>query len=128
MTNAPMPPPMGREQDVGPRAPQVEEPRPEGHDPEDPHYRDGTEILARSQWQLFRRKFFRHKLAMGSLLFLLLVIFAAWNVNWLTPYAFDQPNVVMAGTPPTLEDRHFFGTDQIGRESQIALYKASLGL
>ncbi len=77
---------------------------------------EGIAIESRSQWQLFRRKFVRHKLAMGSLIFLLLVTFAAFNAQWVAPYEYDEINVVMRSTPPTLEQNHFFGTDQLGRD------------
>ena len=77
---------------------------------------DVVEVAARSQWQIFRRKFFRHKLAMGSLIFLLLVVVAAFNAERIAPYAFDEINVTRANTPPTFADLHFFGTDQLGRD------------
>ncbi len=79
-------------------------------------YSDGTEITARSQWQMFRRKFFRHKLAMGSLIFLAVVVVAAINAETVAPHAYDDINVQMASSPPTFEDMHFFGTDQLGRD------------
>ncbi|MFO7777005.1 MAG: ABC transporter permease [Nitriliruptoraceae bacterium] len=75
-----------------------------------------VEVDARSQWQLFRRKFFRHKLAMGSLVFLVLIVVAAFNAERIAPYAYDEINVLQAGSPPTFEDLHFFGTDQLGRD------------
>jgi len=77
---------------------------------------DVVEVAARSQWQIFRRKFFRHKLAMGSLIFLLLVVVAAFNAERIAPYAYDAINVTRANTPPTFADSHFFGTDQLGRD------------
>jgi ABC-type dipeptide/oligopeptide/nickel transport system permease subunit len=76
----------------------------------------GVEIETRSQWQLFRRKFIKHRLAMGSLFFLLIVVLAAFNAERIAPYAYDEINVVMRGTPPTFQDYHFFGTDQLGRD------------
>ncbi len=75
-----------------------------------------VEVEARSQWQLFRRKFLRHKLAMGSLVFLILIVVAAFNAERIAPYSYDEINVVRANTPPTFEDLHFFGTDQLGRD------------
>ena len=81
-----------------------------------PDYHDGTQIVARSQWQLFRRRFFRHKLAMGSLLFLLVVTLAAFNAERVAPYGFNEIDVVMRSTPPTFEGWHLFGTDQLGRD------------
>ena len=98
-------------QDVPAAGQQVEAPRPDEVDAT-----EGMAVESHSQWQLFRRKFVRHKLAMGSLLFLLLVSFAAFNAEWVAPYEYDEINVVMRSTPPTLEQNHFFGTDQLGRD------------
>ena len=75
-----------------------------------------VEVEARSQWQLFRRKFFRHKLAMGSLVFLVVIVVAAFNAERIAPYSYDEINVLRANTPPTFENLHFFGTDQLGRD------------
>ncbi len=75
-----------------------------------------VEVEARSQWQLFRRKFFRHKLAMGSLVFLILIVVAAFNAERIAPYSYDEINVLRANSPPTFEGLHFFGTDQLGRD------------
>jgi ABC-type dipeptide/oligopeptide/nickel transport system permease subunit len=79
-------------------------------------YRDGTEIEARSQWQLFRRKFLRHKLAMTSLVFLAVFALAAIFAERIAPYGYDEINVLRANTPPTFSDWHLFGTDQLGRD------------
>lgn len=89
----------------------------EGPD-EEPFGRDGgtVDIETRSQWQLFRRKFVRHRLAMGSLVFLVLIVLAAFNAERIAPYAYDDIDVVNASSPPTLEENHFFGTDQLGRD------------
>ncbi len=77
---------------------------------------DVVEVAARSQWQMFRRKFFRHRLAMGSLVFLAAVVIAAFNAETIAPYAYDEVNVVEANSPPTFQGLHFFGTDQLGRD------------
>ncbi len=79
-------------------------------------YSDGTAVKARSQWQMFRTKFFRHKLAMSSLLYLIIVTVAAFNAATIAPYAYDEINVAMASTGPTFEEWHLFGTDQLGRD------------
>ncbi len=103
-----------------PSTPDPEEPPPGGvlaeADEQVASYSDGSEVAARSQWQLFRRKFFRHKLAMGSLVYLAIVVIAAVNAETVAPYAYDEINVVMRGTAPTFEEMHFFGTDQLGRD------------
>ena len=82
----------------------------------DDGYSDGTEIEARSQWDLFRRKFFRHKFAIGSLVFLVLIGIGAFFAEQIAPYGYDEINVVRANTPPTFQDWHLFGTDQLGRD------------
>jgi ABC-type dipeptide/oligopeptide/nickel transport system permease subunit len=79
-------------------------------------YSDGTEIEARSQWQLFRRKFLRHKLAMGSLVFLVLISIGAFFAEQIAPYGYEEINVLRANTSPTFQDWHLFGTDQLGRD------------
>jgi ABC-type dipeptide/oligopeptide/nickel transport system permease subunit len=79
-------------------------------------YSDGTQIEARSQWDLFRRKFFRHKLAMGSLVFLVLITIGAVFAEQIAPYGYEEINVLRRNTPPTFQDWHLFGTDQLGRD------------
>jgi peptide/nickel transport system permease protein len=82
----------------------------------DDDYSDGTKIEARSQWQLFRRKFLRHKLAMGSLVFLVLIGIGAFFAEQIAPYGYEDINVLRANTSPTFQDWHLFGTDQLGRD------------
>ena len=82
----------------------------------EPAYHDGTQIVARSQWQLFRRRFLRHKLAMGSLLFLLVVTIVAINAERIAPYGYTEIDVLRRSMPPTFEGWHLFGTDQLGRD------------
>jgi ABC-type dipeptide/oligopeptide/nickel transport system permease subunit len=91
----------------------------DAHDEHEPlldDYSDGTKIEARSQWQLFRRKFLRHKLAIGSLVFLVLISIGAFFAEQIAPYGYEEINVVRANTPPTFQDWHLFGTDQLGRD------------
>ncbi len=79
--------------------------------------REGLEIKPLSQWALARKRFFRHKLAMASAIVLLIIILAAVFAPLLTPYEYDQINLEDPGSPPTLEGNHFFGTDELGRDS-----------
>lgn len=79
-------------------------------------YEQGLQIEARSQWQLARRRFFRHKLAMSSIVVLLLIFSAAIFAPKITPYEYSEQNFESASIGPTLEDKHYFGTDQIGRD------------
>ncbi|CAN5822100.1 ABC transporter permease [soil metagenome] len=77
---------------------------------------EGLEIESLTQWQLARRKFFQHKLAMTSLVILVFVFVAAMLADWIAPYGFAETDVPNRSRPPTLEDSHFFGTDKIGRD------------
>jgi ABC-type dipeptide/oligopeptide/nickel transport system permease subunit len=79
-------------------------------------YESGLEVEARSQWGYARARFFRHRLAMASLVVLILVLGAGALAGQVAPYRYDQIDLVNSGTPPTLNAHHFFGTDLIGRD------------
>ncbi|MGH2739382.1 MAG: ABC transporter permease [Actinomycetota bacterium] len=79
-------------------------------------HREGLEIQARSHWDLFKRKFLRHKLAVGSLVLLFLIIVSAVFADLIAPYEFDQIDLANRSLGPTLEGFHLFGTDKIGRD------------
>jgi ABC-type dipeptide/oligopeptide/nickel transport system permease subunit len=78
--------------------------------------REGMAVEARSQWDLFRRQFFSHKLAMASLVVLVIIAVAALLAEWIAPYAYDAQDIRNRSRPPTLEGWHLFGTDKIGRD------------
>jgi ABC-type dipeptide/oligopeptide/nickel transport system permease subunit len=94
-------------------------------------YESGVEVKARSQWAYARTRFFRHKLAVVSLLILLLFGVIALFPGFFAPYGYDEipftdpvkiienPNIVVESInqPPTLKEWHLFGTDQLGRDS-----------
>lgn len=69
-----------------------------------------------TQWQLFRRKFMRHRPAMASLVVLTAIIIAALNADAVAPYGFRELDLPNAQQPPTWEGQHFFGTDRLGRD------------
>ncbi len=77
---------------------------------------EGLEVKSYTQWQLARKKFFQHRLAMTSLVILLVVFLAAMFAEVIAPYPFDAPNVPDRSLAPTLEGWHIFGTDKIGRD------------
>ena len=79
-------------------------------------YEQGLQIEARSQWQLARRRFFRHKLAMTSLVVLLIIFGAAIFAEQITTYDYAEQDFANSSIGPTFEGRHYFGTDQIGRD------------
>jgi ABC-type dipeptide/oligopeptide/nickel transport system permease subunit len=76
----------------------------------------GLEFKSRSQWAYARRRFFRHRLAMASLLVLTIILLAGAFAPLITPYPFDAQDFANSGQPPTLKDQHYFGTDVLGRD------------
>jgi len=79
-------------------------------------YESGVEIKARSQWAYARMRFLRHRLAVASLVVLLLIALVAVFAKQVAPYGFDEQNYDIINQSPTLEGKHLFGTDQLGRD------------
>jgi ABC-type dipeptide/oligopeptide/nickel transport system permease subunit len=77
-------------------------------------YDTGLELKARSQWAFARRRFFRHRLAMASLVVLLTVFAAGAFANVVAPYSYSDVNLDSLTQPPST--KHLFGTDQAGRD------------
>jgi peptide/nickel transport system permease protein len=73
-----------------------------------------TEPIPRSNWQLFRRRFFRHKLALVSLAILGVLIVACFGAQWLAPNKQGAQDILYGAHGPTL--KHPFGTDDLGRD------------
>jgi peptide/nickel transport system permease protein len=89
---------------------------------EDLAYESGVQLKARSQWSYVRMRFFRHKLAVVSLIVLILFALVAIFAKQVAPYGFDEidlehinPNTGLA-SPPTFKGGHVLGTDQLGRD------------
>jgi peptide/nickel transport system permease protein len=82
----------------------------------DPTVEAGLEIQARSQWSYARKRFLRHRLAMGGLVALVIVFGAGAFANVIAPYAFDQIDLNHVLIGPTTSGQHYFGTDNIGRD------------
>jgi ABC-type dipeptide/oligopeptide/nickel transport system permease subunit len=78
--------------------------------------REGLDVKARSQWDLFKRRFLSHKLAMASLFVLLMISLAAIFAEQVAPYDFAAQDIRNRNLEPTLEGWHLFGTDKIGRD------------
>jgi peptide/nickel transport system permease protein len=69
---------------------------------------------ARSQWQLFFRRFLRHRMAVFSLLILVGLIVLCFGADFLAPYEKNQQDLLLGPVPPSAE--HWFGTDELGRD------------
>jgi ABC-type dipeptide/oligopeptide/nickel transport system permease subunit len=76
----------------------------------------GLELKSRSQWAYARRRFFRHRLAMVSLVVLALILLAGVFAPLITPYSFAAQDFANSGQPPTFKAHHYFGTDVLGRD------------
>jgi peptide/nickel transport system permease protein len=79
-------------------------------------YESGLELKARSQWAYARRRFFRHRLAMGSLFVLIGVLLCGAFAGHIAQYSYDAIDLNNLNAPPTLKAHHYFGTDQLGRD------------
>ena len=89
----------------------------------------GAEPIAHTQWQLFRRRFFRHRLAVISLGVLLLLLVACFGAPWLAPYPHNVVNIFATSAGPSA--KHWLGVDDAGRDefSQILFAgRVSLGI
>jgi peptide/nickel transport system permease protein len=76
----------------------------------------GLELKSRGQWAYARRRFLRHRLAMASLIVLIIIVFAGVFASVIAPYSYDEIDLENSLKAPTLEDKHFFGTDFQGRD------------
>ena len=78
-----------------------------------PEFVDEATVV-RSQWQLFWRRFFHHRMAVISMVVLGLIIFACFAAPWLAPYPKNHQNLVLGPVGPS--SGHWFGTDDLGRD------------
>ena len=75
-----------------------------------------VEVAARSQWSYARSRFLRHRLAVVSLIVLILIGLLGAFAPQIAPYGYDQIELQDSSLSPTLEGWHLFGTDQLGRD------------
>ena len=90
----------------------------------------GVEPKARSQWAYARIRFFRHRMAVLSLIVLIAICLVAIFAAQVAPYGYDyipgtdpdalaeNPNIFLESitAPPSFEGKHLFGTDNLGRD------------
>jgi ABC-type dipeptide/oligopeptide/nickel transport system permease subunit len=79
-------------------------------------YEAGLEIKARSQWAYARRRFIRHRLAIGSLIVVTGIFLAGAFASHIAPYRFDTLDLENIYHAPTATAHHYFGTDELGRD------------
>ena len=75
-----------------------------------------TPIKGRSLWADARRRFWRNKAAVVSLILLTLIALACVVGPWVLPHAFDSADWDAMSLPPTLKNFHLWGTDDAGRD------------
>ena len=69
---------------------------------------------ARSNWQLFRRRFVRHRMALVSIVILVILMIACFGAPWLAPHKQNAQSFLDSDLGPSL--KHPFGTDSLGRD------------
>ncbi|MDQ1535524.1 MAG: peptide/nickel transport system permease protein [Actinomycetota bacterium] len=89
----------------------------------------GAEAVARTQWQLFWRRFFRHRLALGSLIVLILLCIACFGANLFAPYSPTKIDISLVGAAHGPSWKHWFGTDELGRDQlSVLMYAGQISL
>jgi len=76
----------------------------------------GLELKVRSQWSYARSRFLRHRLAMASLIALIVIFGCGIFANYIAPYSYSTIDLTNILHPPTTIAHHYFGTDEIGRD------------
>jgi len=74
----------------------------------------GAEPVPRSQWWLFRRRFFHHRMAILSLVVLGILIVLCFGAPWIAPFPKNDQNLLAIDLPPSAQ--HWMGTDDLGRD------------
>ena len=84
-------------------------------------------VVHRSQWELFRRRFFRHKMALVSIGVLVLLFVVCFGAELFAPYDPTEQDLLAGPMSPSWS--HWFGTDELGRDqlSRI-LYAGQISL
>ena len=82
---------------------------------------ESASVKGRSLWDDARRRLFRNKAAVASLITLGLLVVAAIIGPHLTPYAYDQVNKNDVWVGP-LSGAHLIGTDSLGRDLLARLF------
>jgi peptide/nickel transport system permease protein len=79
-------------------------------------HESGVSVKGRGQWYYVRKRFFRHRLAVGSLIVLIVIALISIFADRVAPYRYDELDLLNIAQPPTREGHHWFGTDLLGRD------------
>ena len=74
----------------------------------------GIQVKTRSLWAQVAHRIVKDKIALASLVVVILLLLMAIFAPFITPYRYDQPIFTEAHQPPSR--RHLMGTDPIGRD------------
>jgi peptide/nickel transport system permease protein len=75
-----------------------------------------AEPIPLSQWQLFYRRFKRHKLGVASLVVLILLFVMCYGADWIAPFPQGLQDLTPGSENQAPSWDHLFGTDQLGRD------------
>ena len=78
-------------------------------------------VDGRSLWQDARRRFFRNKAAVASLIILFFIMLFVIFAPMLMPFSYEDTDWAMMTNPPDFESMHYFGTDSSGRDLLVRL-------
>ena len=89
----------------------------------------GAEPVARSQWQLFWRRFFKHRVAVASAVILVIIVVACMFASVFAPYNPKDIDLSLIGVVKGPSWKHLMGTTDLGTDqfSQI-LYAGQISL
>ena len=82
----------------------------------------GAEPIPRTQWQLFRRRFFKHRLAVASIVVLAILMIACFGAPWLAPFPQNKQDLLLSASGPSA--KHWLGIDDLGRDQLTELMYA----
>ncbi|WP_417069317.1 oligopeptide ABC transporter permease OppC [Niveibacterium terrae] len=75
-----------------------------------------SQIKSRSLWADARRRFIRNRAALASLVILAVIVLLCLLGQGLSPYNFEDSDFTAMQAAPDFEARHWFGTDNLGRD------------
>ncbi len=78
-------------------------------------------LQGRSLWQDARRRFFRNKAAVASLIILFCVVLFITFAPMLMPFTYEDTDWNMMSAAPDFASQHYFGTDSSGRDLLVRI-------